>query len=129
LEQELPDSSSWKKKQCSEQFPILEHHVVEWVDRANLKRVPINDYVLKITTEKLISKLSVISQEDYTDFVVSNRWINNLKHRHNLRSKKKRGEGGDFDEKLIPGMRQELRAILDDFPLHDVFNYDELALQ
>jgi len=89
LEQELPDSSGWKKKQRSEQFPIFERHVVEWVDRANLKWVPINDYVLKITTEKLMSELSVISQEDYTDFVVSNGWINNLKHRHNLRSKKK----------------------------------------
>jgi len=37
----LPDSSGWKKKQRSEQFPILERHVVEWVDRANLKRVQI----------------------------------------------------------------------------------------
>jgi len=53
-----------------------------------------------------------------------------LKHCHNLRSKKKkRDEGGDFDEKLIPGMRQELRAILDNFLLRDVFSCDGLARQ
>jgi len=39
--------------------------------------------------------------------------------------KKKRGEGEDFDENLIPGMRKELR----DYPLRDVFNCDELDLQ
>jgi len=68
-----------KEKAAFRAVSILERHVVEWVDRVSLKWVPINDYVLKITTERLMSELSVISQEDYADFVVSNGWINNLK--------------------------------------------------
>jgi len=97
LEQELPDSG-WQR---SEQFPILERHVVEWVDRANLKRVPINDYVLKITTEKLMSELSVISQEDYKDFVVSNGWINNLKQ----------GKQGKQAKQWTEGLRPQLTHV------------------
>jgi hypothetical protein len=29
----------WKKKERKEQFPQLEHHLVEWIDRANTAHV------------------------------------------------------------------------------------------
>lgn len=43
-----------KKKQCIKQFPLLECHLLEWVERANQNRVAaINDYVLTVAAEKL----------------------------------------------------------------------------
>jgi len=54
----LPSSSGWKKKQRSEQFLVLERHVLERVNRAKLKQVPINDSVLKIACERLITALT-----------------------------------------------------------------------
>lgn len=89
LQPEVSDSSTWKKKQRFQQFLALERHVLEWIDRANQNRVAINDYVLKVATEKLMAELGSDYKEDYTDFNVSNGWIHNLKQRHSLRSKKK----------------------------------------
>lgn len=106
---------------------MLESHLLEWVDRANHNRVAINDHVLKVAAEKLMLELN--NKEDYTGFNISNGWIQNLKQRHSLRNKKKRGDGGEVDEKLLPGMRQELKEVLDNYSLQDIFNCDELALQ
>ena len=110
-----------------EQFPTLEYHLLKWVDRVNQYRVAINDYVLKVTAEKLIVELTY--KEDYMGFNISNGWIQNFKQRHRLRSKKKRGDGGGVNKKLLPGMRQKLKEILDNYSLQDIFNCDELALQ
>ena len=121
----------WKKKQRTAQFPLLEEHLVEWVDRANHKRVAINDFVLKVAAEELVSGLSSVSMhpEDYTDFVFPNGWLHRVKQRYALRDKKMRGEGVDIDTNLLPAMQQDLINRLEDFALRDVFNCDKLALQ
>jgi len=70
---------SWKTKTRKEQFPILEQHLVEWVDRANSVHILVTDTVLRAATMKLIEKLSIPSnKEDYTKFALSNRWLFNL---------------------------------------------------
>ena len=49
-----------KGKQCAAQFPILEGHIVKWVDHANYTYIVINDLVLTAATEELIPALSKI---------------------------------------------------------------------
>ena len=44
-----------KKKNRAVLFPILEEHLVEWVDRANEQHVVVSDDVLRPSTEELIS--------------------------------------------------------------------------
>lgn len=81
----------------------------------------------KIATENLMAELATVPhEEDYADFV-GIEWMDSESEAPPWSTgKKKRGEGGDFDEKLILGIRQELREVLDDFPLRDVFNCDEV---
>jgi hypothetical protein len=63
-------------KTRKEQFPILEQHLVEWVDRANSVRMYIHilvtGTVLRAATTKLIQKLIdtgiPTNKEDYTGF-------------------------------------------------------------
>ena len=56
-----------------EQFPTLKCHLLKWVDRVNQYRVAINDYVLKVTAEKLMVELTY--KEHYMGFNISNGWI------------------------------------------------------
>ena len=135
LEVKPLDDGSWKKKQRTAQFPLLEDHLVEWVDQANDKHIAINDCVLKAAAEELIvilSKVQVpspLGYEDYTDFTISNSWLYNVKQRHGLSGKKMRGDGADIKPESLPLMRQELQHQLRNYALQDVFNCDELALQ
>lgn len=124
---------TWKKKQRAAQFPLLEDHLIEWVDRANHKHIAINDFILKAATEQLVIMLSNIPShveiEDYTEFVISNGWLYNVKQRNALSGKKMRVDGADINFDSIPDMRCELQHQLEGFALQDVFNCDELALQ
>jgi len=128
---EFGSGGTWKKKQRTAQFPLLEMHLVEWVDRANHKHVSVSDFVMKVAAEEIVAGLSGLPEhpEDNTDFVFSNGWLNRMKERHALSDKKLRGEGGDIDEDLLLAMRQDLINQLEDFAIRDVYNCDELALQ
>ena len=92
-------SGTTKKKNCAVLFPILEEHLVEWVDCVNEQHVVVSDDVLRTSTEELISILithlsNSEDSEDYTDFAMSNGWLSNSKNRHGLRCRKTRGDGG-----------------------------------
>ena len=51
--------TTWKKKQQTSQFPLLEMHLVEWVDRANHKHIIANDFVMiRVAVEELVVELS-----------------------------------------------------------------------
>ena len=71
---------TWKKNR-TQQFSVLELHLAEWVDRANEEHIHVTDDVLRIATEDMISmqptKLTTLA-EDYTDFNISNGWLNHL---------------------------------------------------
>ena len=71
---EFGSGGTWKKKQRTAQFLLLEMHLVEWVDRANHKHVSVSDFVMKVAAEEIVAVLSGLLEhpEDYTDFVFSN---------------------------------------------------------
>lgn len=131
LNLEVGNGGTWKKKQRKAQFPELEMHLVEWLDRANHKHVAVSDFVMKVAAESIVAELSkqVGHFEDYTDFAFSNGWLQRLKQRHALGGKKVRGEGGNVEAHLLPAMQQDLINQLEDFAIRDVYNCDELALQ
>ena len=133
LEVNVADGRSWKKKQRTAQFPILEDHLVEWVDRANQQHIAINDFVLRAAAQELIAELSKmpshINSEDYTDFILSNGWLYSFKQQNALSGKKMQGDGAAVDANLLPQMQEDLQNQLQHFQLKDIFNCDELALQ
>ena len=72
---------TWKKKNRKQQFPVIGLHFAEWVDRANEEHIQVTYDVLRITNEELISILPTnltTLAEDYTDFNISNGWLNHL---------------------------------------------------
>ena len=76
----------WKKKNRTQLFPVPEHHPAEWVDRANEQHIQVTNDVLRIATEQLTELLSATTpEEDYSDFVASNGWLNRVKHHHRFR--------------------------------------------
>jgi hypothetical protein len=54
-------------KTRKEKFPILEQHLVEWVDQVNSVHILVTDTVLRAATTKLIEKpIDTTNKEDYT---------------------------------------------------------------
>ena len=102
--------------------------MVEWVDRANMAHVMVSEHVMKTAAQRLMAALPP-NDEDYSDFIISNGWLNGVKQRHRLSSKKTRGDGGSVDEGLLPEMQRGLQEQLADFAPQDIWNCDELALQ
>ncbi|RPB22582.1 hypothetical protein L211DRAFT_331456 [Terfezia boudieri ATCC MYA-4762] len=104
----------WKRKKRSEQYPILEKYLREWVDRANEATVNITDAILASAAGRLAGALSLEEghPEDYSDFVFSSGWLSAFKARGGIGRQKLRGDGGEYDQalKLIP----QHQAILQD---------------
>jgi hypothetical protein len=67
----------WKKKTRKEHFPVLEKHLVEWVYRAQLARVPTSDDVLLVIARQLADHLSEMMaetlDENYSGFELLSR--------------------------------------------------------
>ena len=51
--------TTWKKKQQTSQFQLLEMHLVKWVDRVNYQHIISNDFaMIKVAVEELVVELS-----------------------------------------------------------------------
>ena len=102
----------WKKKHRQEQYPILERHLREWVDRANEAAVNVTDNVLSTVGKKISKELSQIEGhiEDYTDFTFSHGWVTAFKCQYGMGRMKLKGDSGNYDEGLV----LQHRAILQD---------------
>ena len=128
LELNISKPGSGKNFLRSSQFPLLERHLVEWMDQANIARVCVTDDVIRVVSENLQERLKDRG-EDYSEFTLSNGWISKFKARHNLRKKRYHGDGGLVDEELFPEMRVRIQGELAGYEEEDILNCDELALQ
>jgi len=55
-------------------------------------------------------------------------WLAGFKTRHNIKRRKKHGEAADVDKLQLEEDLKEIREVCDLYPLEDIFNMDETAL-
>ena len=53
LELDISEPGSGKRRLQSSQFPLLERHLVEWVEQAKIARVCVTDDVIRVVSENL----------------------------------------------------------------------------
>jgi len=119
-----------RRKARKAQFPIFEFLLAKWVDAAEYARVPVTDDVLRAQSLVVQDHLTKIGCEEiYSEFTMSNGWLQKFKERHLIGRLKRHGEAGSVDLKALPSQRAEIRHQLRSFALQDIWNCDESGLQ
>lgn len=104
--------------------------LAKWVDAAEYAKVPVTDDVLRAQSLVVQEKLAEIGCEEiYSEFTMSNGWLQKFKERHLIGRLKRHGEAGSVDLKALPSQRAEIQHQLRSFALHDIWNCDESGLQ
>lgn len=98
-------------------FPIIEEALTLWVENAIKANLIISDNIL--LTKAL--EFAYLCKEE--KFKGSNKWVDNFKKRHNLKQYNIHGASQDLET-----MREDLRQILKNYDLNDIFNCDETGL-
>ncbi|KAG5458527.1 MAG: hypothetical protein BJ554DRAFT_1228, partial [Olpidium bornovanus] len=65
---------------------------------------------------------------DHDPFEFSNRWLEALKLRHEIRSFRRFGESGSVDTAFVEEQRQKIKDVIDKFEWRDIYNMDETGL-
>ena len=115
-----PDSEEAnKQKERPVYFPQVEEALALWITNALAAELIINTDILR-------EKAKFFEQWFEVDnFTASNGWINGFKERHNLKQYVKWGEAKSAPLETLDEERKNLREIIEDYNLEDVFNCDE----
>lgn len=104
--------------------------LAKWVDAAEYARVPVTDNVLRAQSLVIQERLTEIGCEEiYSEFTMSNGWLQKVKERHLIGRLKHHGEAGSVDLKALPSQCAEIRYQSRSFALCHIWNSDESGLQ
>jgi hypothetical protein len=123
------DGDKWldKGKNIQADYPDLEAALHHWEITANNNgRLTITGEILQQMAAKLWQQLPQYSNLEPPKF--STGWLVGFKARHNIKRRKKHGEAATVDKIQLEEELKELRKICDLYPLQDIFNMDETAL-
>ncbi|KAL0237808.1 hypothetical protein GEMRC1_013024 [Eukaryota sp. GEM-RC1] len=116
-----PDSGPYKSSKSSD-YPILEQILAKLVEELD-GRIIITEWLLQSIGLRIADRIGLDSQ-----FTASNGWLTRFKKRHNLSLKTIHGEEASVDLALHATRIIDIRMIINNFPIHNVFNMDETAL-
>jgi arginine repressor len=109
------------KRQKTVQYPVLENTLFEWILQSQERIILADDIIIE--KAKNFARLLNIS-----DFKFSNGWLQKFKQRHGLKKITKHGEDASVDEEAVEITLPQLRAILKEYNLRDIYNMDETGL-
>ncbi|CAG8595337.1 7626_t:CDS:2 [Dentiscutata erythropus] len=110
-------------KQRTVQHLDLENALLEWVLQ-NQDNFIISDGIL-IEKAKTFAKLLKIPE---SNFKFSYRWLFKFKKKHGLEQLKKHGEDASVDDNQVTIAISQLREVLKEYNLKDIYNMDETGL-
>lgn len=109
------------KRQRTVQHPELENALLEWVLQ-NQERVILSDAIL-------IEKAKTFAQMlEIPDLKFSQGWLYKFKQRHGLGQVKKHGEDASVDDAVVAAAIPQLKELLKEYDLRDIYNMDETGL-
>ena len=123
------DDKNWRDKgrNISADYPDLEDMLHHWEQAANRSgRLTITGEILQQMALKFWFRLPQYSTLEPPKF--SNGWLHGFKARYNIKRRKKHGQGAEVDRMQLELDLAEIRTICDQYPLCDIFNMDETAL-
>ncbi|CAG8670532.1 2937_t:CDS:1 [Ambispora gerdemannii] len=111
------------KRQRSVQYPDIENTLLEWILRSQDK-ITLTDAILVEKAKNFAQMLNI--SDDNIKF--SNGWLSKFKKRHNLAQIKKHGEDASADHAIATAAIPQLREVLKEYDLRDIYNMDETGL-
>src|SRR6185369_15960584 len=111
------------KRQRTVQYPEIENALYEWVLRSQDKII-LTDAILTEKAKNFAQLLNIPSD----NFKFSCGWLSKFKKRHNITQIVKHGEDASADNNAIIIAIPQLREILKEYDLKDIFNMDKTGL-
>jgi Tc5 transposase DNA-binding domain/Fission yeast centromere protein N-terminal domain len=111
------------KRQRAVQYPDIENALQEWILRSQSKII-LTDAILM---EKAKNFAQILHISDI-DFKFSHGWLSKFKKRHGVGQIKKHGEEASADHTIATTVIPQLKEILKEYNLKDIYNMDETGL-
>ena len=111
------------KRQKTVRYPELENALLEWILRSQDKII-LTDNICSEKAKVFAQMLNI----PFSDFKFSNGWLFKFKRRHGLVQIKKHGEDASADHAAAAVAVTQLRELLKDYELKDIYNMDETSL-
>ena len=111
---------STRDRSCQE--PLLESALSMWFNDVRTKNLPVNSDMIIENAKKFGRELGVVG------FSYSNGWLERYKKRHGILLHKVHGESNEVNLADVEKSREELRCIISEYELIDVYNMDETGL-
>jgi Tc5 transposase DNA-binding domain len=123
------DEDKWQEKDKNKpaQYPDLEAALHHWQIVANRSgKITVTGDILQQMALRIWYKLPQYSNLEPPKFSAG--WLSGFKARHHIKKRKRHGEAAEVDKIEMEKELQEIRKICDLYPLEDIFNMDETAL-
>ena len=103
-------------------FPDVEEALVIWLRQKRDKKLNISSEMISEKAKQLAEAMG------YENFKASNKYIEGLKRRQNIRFIKTRGESDSVPQEGVENWKTKLQEEIEGYEPKDVFNLDETAL-
>ena len=113
-------TDSTRDRSCKE--PLLESALSMWFNDVRTKNLPVNSDMIIKKAKKFGGELGVVG------FSYSNGWLERFKKRHGILLHKVHGESNEVNLADVEKSREELRCIISEYELSDVYNMDGTGL-
>ncbi|CAG8709973.1 32718_t:CDS:1, partial [Gigaspora margarita] len=108
------------KRQKTVQYPALENILYKWILQYQ-ERIILSNKII-VEKAKTFARLLDIPKGD---FKFSSGWLQKFKKRHRLKKITKHGEDAFVDEEAVEIAIPQLRELLKEYDLKDIYNMDE----
>ena len=115
-----------QKRMRLSHWPELEDALFEWQQRMELKHATLTGELLIETALQFWRRLPQYQSLPEPKFSVG--WLAGFKQRHGIKRQRKHGEVASVDAATVEAELVELRELLKDYELDDIYNMDETAI-
>ncbi|XP_054154246.1 tigger transposable element-derived protein 4-like [Oppia nitens] len=100
----------------------LNELVLKFVQLSNANKVPIDGPIIKVFASDIAIRLNL------NQFKASDGWLSKFTKRHEIKYQSYSGESADINDKTVEQWIENLKDLLKDYNIEDIFNFDETGL-
>ncbi|OWY96640.1 CENPB protein Homeodomainlike, partial [Phytophthora megakarya] len=106
-------------------FPELDQALANWVLHCQARRIFLDGNMVRAKGARLQDKLEIADDEK---IAFSNVWLQSFQKSHGFKSFRVHGESGSVNMATIDEQIKRLRAVIQQYAVADVYNFDETGL-